>query len=179
MGATPAHAQSEPTTEESAKAVTPILIVSMDRILRESNSAVAIQQQADALRSRLRSDLAAREEALRAEELELTKLRETLDPERFSQRVADFKEKVRRLKRETNETGAGLQRAVIEANGALKRALQPILLQLMAERRALVMLDEKDVVISATVLDVTQEAVKRLDEAAPDIRVRFPDESGD
>lgn len=169
---------SSPTQaqESGPSGVTPILVVSREKLLNESRAAKSIQAQADALRDELRESLKARQEALRAEELELTELRETLDSANFDARVAAFTEKVRELKRDTNDAGARLQRAVLAARTELQQAARPVLLALMAERRALVMLEKDDVVISVTALDVTQEAIDRLDASAPNIDVQLPSE---
>ena len=81
-----------------------------------------------------------------------------------------------RARRSSAATPSSL--AVATARSNLRQAVRPLLLQLMTERRAQVMLEKDDVVISLTALDVTQEVIDRLDATSPTIDVQLPSEAG-
>lgn len=162
-----AVAQTE--TSESEEAPVAILVVSMDRILRDSQAGQSIREQAEELSTALRTELDLRREALREEERDLASLRDGLERATFNQRAEEFEEKVRALRRDEQDDGARLQRALARATSELRRSLQPILVTIMSERRAGVMLDEQHVLFNDKSLDVTEEAIKRLDVAAPKI----------
>lgn len=151
----------------------PVLIVNMDRIFRDSATAQAVQDQVNALRDATQEDLRARQDALLAEERALVALRATLAADEFAARAERFQEQARALRRERTESGAQLQRALARANTELRGALQPILQQIMVERRAGVLIDNRNVVLSVTALDVTEDAIARLDAAALEIEVRL------
>lgn len=152
-----------------------VLVVNMDRLLNDSLPARDIKAQADDLRAQLRAEHEEAQAVLRAEETELAELRETLDAEAFRARAAAFEERVRGWKRATNVDSARLQRGLFDATEELKAALGPILGDLMAETQAAVMLDAREALLFANQVDVTDEAIKRLDAQALEIKVRLPD----
>lgn len=156
---------------------TQIVIISIERVLRESAAGRSIQAQAQELRAAQEAQRRAQEEALLTEERELVELRQQVeqadfDRDEFDARARAFEEKVQALRVANRENAERVQRALQEATDELKRRLQPILIAIMDERRAAVMLDDSTVVLSATVIDVTNEAIRRLDAEVPFIELR-------
>lgn len=154
-----------------------VLIINMERVLREADAARSIQRQAEEIREAIQEQLSGQQDALRQEEQELVALRQTLPPTEFSSRVDNFEKRVRQLKRVSNERGSRLQKALFEANEELKKRLRPELIAIMQERNAAVMIDERNVVISARVLDVTGEAIERLNASTPKIAIVWSEEN--
>lgn len=154
-----------------------ILVVDIEAILKRSAAGGAIQSQAEAMRDRFQATFKTREDALLAEERALAELRQELDRETFEARAAAFEAEVRTLRRDRREIGEQVQRVFFGATSELKERLQPILVEIMSERRAGVLLDTREVLLSATALDVTEEAIRRLDAAVS--RIELPElESG-
>lgn len=153
-----------------------ILTISVDRILAESRAGAAIAAQAEALSIAIQTDVETRREALRVEELELAADRGGLDRATFDARAAAFRARVTALRAERAERLSALQRAVAAAEASLRATLEPILVSILTERGAMLLLDERQVVLSARALDVTDEAISRLDAALPtlDVRVDTP-----
>lgn len=152
-----------------------VLIINMQRVFREADAARSIQKQAEEIRESIQQQLATYQESLRDEEQELVALRQTLPPAEFSARVEDFETRVRALKRASSERGSTLQKALFDANEELKKRLRPELIAIMQERSAAIMLDERNVVISARALDVTGEAIERLNASTPKIAIVWSD----
>ena len=176
-GGAPAYAQSqaEPPAADVVPLVDAVLVVSIDTIKRDSLAGRGIREQTDALRHALRDELDLRREALRAEEKTLAEQRTQLSRDAFAEQVAAFEQKVRSLRRDDQDDGARVQRALTKAHTELRKALVPIFSAIMAQRSAGVMLnrDETGVILYAHSLDVTEEAIKRLDDAVPRIEVRL------
>ncbi|MBX2854010.1 MAG: OmpH family outer membrane protein [Rhodobacteraceae bacterium] len=171
------QAKAQSSDSDDAKPVlSGVLIVSMDRILRESAAGGSVQEQAESLRERLRASLDDRRKKLRDEERELAKLRDTMERDAFDERVADFEAQVRELRRDEQGDSGRLQRAVGLARAQLREQLAGILVQLMTERGAGVMIDKKQVLVSANGLDVTDEAIKRLDAVVSRLEVNLTSE---
>lgn len=158
---------------DDAEAGAPVLVINMERVLRESDAARSIQRQAERIRGTIQKELGDRQEALRNEERELVELRPTLAAAEFAERVESFERRVRALKRDSNERSSLLQKALFEATETLKKRLRPELVAIMEERQADVMLDERNVVISARVLDVTSLAIQRINASTPRIDVAW------
>lgn len=165
LGAPNAAAQSDD------RAGPAILIVNMEQILSESDAAVSILEQANAYRDQVQADLAKTRDALRTEETELTRLRGVLPKAEFDARVAEFERADREFKRALSERGADLNRARRDAREELKQRLQPVLLEIMRERSADVMLDARTIVASSRALDITAEAIERINAVSPRIEL--------
>lgn len=170
VGPAPASAAAG---EEDAK-LNPILVVDLDWIRRQSAAARSIEAQAEKIRADLQESFEPRQRALAAEEKALVVLRKSLDANAFEARAARFEKQVRLLRRERRVQAQALRGAISEAREQLERAMQPIFADLMAEREAAIMIDNRSVVISVKALDVTQTAMKRLDAILPSLEVQWP-----
>ena len=160
--------------EASSGVPSGVLVVNLTKIRSESQVAKSIQRQSAKIGQELQEGFETRRRALAAEEKALVALRATLDPDAFEARAARFERQVRALKKERRDQFIALRSALRSASETLDKTLRPILGELMAERGATLMIDNRDVVISAVALDVTQIAIKRLDAALPSLEVHWP-----
>ncbi|SMO52066.1 OmpH family outer membrane protein [Paracoccus laeviglucosivorans] len=97
-----------------------------------------------------------------AEEQELTNLRGALSPEEFRQRADEFDKRVVEVRRERDAVTRDLQSGADAERAAFFRAALPVLAQLMQERGAVVVLDQRAIFVSAQSADVTQIMIERL-----------------
>lgn len=97
------------------------------------------------------------------EEAALTALRDTLPPDEFRKRADEFDERVVGVRRERDRVARELQEQVEEERAAFFRAALPILAQVMRERGASVVLEQRSVFVSAQSTDITAEMIARLD----------------
>ena len=166
-----AQTSSENPGDSAADAV---LVVNLERIRAQSKAAQSIEQQAERIRIELQQQFDERQMALAAEEKALVALRKTLEAEAFEARAARFEQQVRLLKRERRDQSQALRQVLRRASDRMDLALQPILASIMAERQAVIMIDDRNVVLSAKALDVTQTAINRLDATLPSLEVQWP-----
>lgn len=159
------------TVEPPDPSAAAILVVSLERIREQAQASRSIQAQAAEERRQIQDEIGAKQRALEAEERALVALRDTMEPDAFEARAARFEGQVRALKQKRRDRAEALRRALGAATDRLDAALRPILAEIMAERGALVMLENRTVVLSATALDVTAIAIKRLDAALPTLEV--------
>jgi len=89
----------------------------------------------------------------------------------FRARVREFEKKVFANRDFAQQGSEKLQAVRTQASNRLRREIAPILAQLMRERQAQLMLDKSQVILSADTLDVTDEALERLDAAMPTMRL--------
>ena len=108
------------------------------------------------------------EAELAAEEKQLTEERPTMTPSEFRQVADAFDAKVRKI-RSTQDAKAD---ALNQEGGAAERRFlsvaRPVLEELMLEAGASVLLDSRMVLLSAGVIDVTDEAVEQINLAIGD-----------
>ena len=150
----------------SARAQT-IVVVDMERVMREAAAAAALREIEGERRRALRAELDALQRSLEAEEAELTELRETTPRAEFDRRVRAFDQRVREARRRAQEAAEALQSRFAEASEALRAAADPLLDAVMAERGAVLAIEREQALRVGPGVDVTDALIARLDAAAP------------
>jgi Skp family chaperone for outer membrane proteins len=156
--ATQASGQGAPR----APVASPILTIDSDRLFEDS----AFGQQIIAEIERLGSELSAEnrliEEALSAEEKELTDLRPSMSPQDFRELADAFDAKVQETRRTQDAKTRDLNSKLDRRRGIFLNAAAPVLEQLMREAGAAVVLEQRSVFISSNAVDITDIAIERL-----------------
>jgi len=158
----PAFAQQDGGLSNVGVVQSLILTVAPDVLYSQSDFGQRIAREIEEESAALAAENRRIEAELTAEERELTDLRDTLAPEAFRARAEAFDEKVQRLRREQDEKARTLGQRNDEARRALLIAVQPVLLQLMQESGAVAILDRRAVLLSADSVDITDQAVRRV-----------------
>ena len=100
---------------------------------------------------------------LSTEEQSLTERRAGLSPEAFRALADAFDAKVTRVRREQDSKARALTRRLdLERAAFINRAV-PILSQILAERGAVAIIDERAVFLASERIDITAEAIRRID----------------
>lgn len=143
--------------------VMPLLIVDQEELFLRS-----------AFGKRIRADIARRlddlaaenrriEAELVAEEQALTVRRETMTPEAFRPLAEIFDTRVTAVRAEQDAKSAAIETASDEAQQAFFARVARILGQIMRERGAVAIVDGRAVLLSVDAMDITQEAIARID----------------
>lgn len=140
-----------------------ILIVDRARMFAESAFGKASFERERVAAALLEAENAGIQAKLVAEEQELTVLRQTLSATEFSARATAFDEKVERIRAEQDAKARDLARLREDDGKAFQRAAVPVLGKLMADRGAQVLLDKSMVILSLSLVDVTDAAIARVD----------------
>ena len=146
-----------------ARLQSPILTVEPERLFGESAFGQRITEELDRLGAELAAENRRIEAELTEEEQALTEQRETLPPEEFRALADAFDEKVQRIRREQDGKARELAVRSEEARRAFLAAAQPVLERLMREAGAAVIVERRSIFMSAEVIDITDEAIARID----------------
>lgn len=141
----------------------PILTIDQDELFERSAFGARVRSEITAASADLAAENRRLEAELAEEERRLTALRETTDPQEFSRMAAEFDARVVEVRRTQDQKARDLSRRPEEARQEFLRAAVPVLADLVRERGALAILDTRAVIISADVIDITEEAIRRLD----------------
>jgi Skp family chaperone for outer membrane proteins len=144
-----------------------ILVIDIDRVMREAAAARALRVLETRERRALRDRLDALQRELAEEEAELTELRDAPDRVEFDRRVRAFDQKVRAARSTAQESAVALERRFDAAREALRAEIDPLIDGLIAERGALVAFDADAVLRAADAVDATEALIARLDAIAP------------
>ena len=154
---------------------TSIAVLDVQQIMRESMAATSVRTQTEQHRAKFQAEITQQENGLRAAEQELLQQQTILTPEAFNERrrefelnVADLSQLVQTRKRQVNAAFGGAMQNVQEV-------LLQIVEELMAENGVSVVLP-RSVVFLSKGMNLTAEALKRLDERLPSVEVVLPAE---
>lgn len=162
----PAAAQQAPTTDSGLSAApvqTPVLVIRQDRLFGTSAFGKASQARLDAASAALIAENRRIEGELEAEERALTDRRATLPTAEFRVLADAFDEKVERICAEQDAKSRELARSRDEDRQRFIESALPVLAELLRDRGAAVIIDQQAVFLSIDTVDITDEAVARID----------------
>ena len=140
----------------------PILTIDQDRLFAETQVGVRASEALEAEATALAAENAQIEGELISRERELTELRPTLEPEEFRSLANAFDADVQRIRAEQDEKERRLNRAREEVRQDFFRDVADIISDIVRERGALLVIDRRDVFLSADRIDITDIAIERI-----------------
>lgn len=142
-----------------------ILTIDPDILYQDSAYGQSIANALDAELQALAAENRRIEDALRAEELALTEARATMEPDAFLVLAQEYDEKVQRTRREQDAKESGLLEARDAQVQVFLNDIRPILARMMVEAGATVIVDRRSVFVSFNAIDITSDAIARIDAA--------------
>lgn len=149
--------------QENGQFRPPILTLDQERLFAQSRAAAQVSAEIEARAEALAAENRVIETELVAEELALTEQRPGMDPDEFRALADAFDEKVQAIRDEQDAKARELQRLRDEERQAFLQRITPVLAMIARERGAFVVLDRRSVFLSAEQIDITAEAVRRID----------------
>ncbi len=152
-----------------------IAVIQYQRILREAKATKSIRPQREKLRTDFDQAIRDEERKLRAAERELVNQRSILSPEAYAQRRQQLGERVKEAQRKASAKKREIERALAIAMTKVRRNLRKISAAIAKERSASLVLSRSTVVVLVErKYDITKEALRRLDEQLPSVKVIMP-----
>lgn len=160
--ASPAQQQQTTTIELQS----PILVIDQDRLFAETRLGAQAQADLEARAEDLTNENQRIEAELIARERELTELRPDTPADEFRVLADEFDARVERIRAEQDEKARELNRARDEARQAFFQNVAGIISEIVREKGAVLVIDRRDVFLSADRIDITDEAIVRVNEQA-------------
>jgi Skp family chaperone for outer membrane proteins len=151
-----------------AAADTPILTVDLERLFQQTVFGQAVVEDYNAERRALAAENREIAEALRTEELDLAERRPDMDPAVFREEAQAFDEKAQGIRRAQDSKEAAIEDELARAQDEFVQVVQPVLGEILVDRGASVILHQQSVLLSLDRIDVTDEAIARVDEEIGD-----------
>jgi Skp family chaperone for outer membrane proteins len=152
----------------AGEVVTAILTVDTDRLFSQSQFGQRVAQSYEAEREALAMENGRIAAALREEELALTAQRADMAPTVFRTEAEAFDEKAQSIRRAQDAKERALEDTLVQGRDQFLEVTRPILGQLMVDRGAFAILDRRSVLLSLGSIDVTDDAIARIDAAIGD-----------
>lgn len=139
-----------------------VLTINQQAFFEDSAFGRASLQRLEERSRRLQAENRQIEEALEAEERNLTERRQQVSPEAFRSMADAFDDKVEGIRTAQDAKGREIARLREADQQAFFSFAVPILVELLREKGAVVLLDQSAIVLSLESVDITAEAIARV-----------------
>lgn len=163
VGLTLAAAPGAARAQDFGRVVSPILTLDRDQLFASTLYGQRINRELEAASTAMAAETRAIEAALEAEEQELTAKRATTEPDAFRELASAFDAKVQSLRADRDAAEADLRDQIEAAQLAFFNRIGPILGQVVRDRGAVLIIDRRAVLLTAANVDITDEAIGRID----------------
>jgi Skp family chaperone for outer membrane proteins len=170
-GAAPMVSAPAPVSVPLSQAVAPrghFVLLHPDRLYAESAFGRRVQAELKVFAQEIQAENGALTRDLEAEELTLLQKRETLSPTAFRDLADAFDEKVQLIRAAQERKGQELNARAVAGRQAFNDASIPVLHTILEERGAVGIIDSRVVLLSAASIDITNEAILRVDQTLGD-----------
>ncbi len=140
-----------------------IAVIEQERLFLQTRFGKAMQASTDSARKALQAENQRLEANLEAEERKLTDQRPTMPADQFRPLAEAFDEKVKGIRQAQDTKARELARRAEEDRARFVETAAPILAALMSELGAVVLIDKSVAVLSMDSIDVTDEAIAKID----------------
>ncbi len=140
-----------------------VLIIDSDRLYTETLYGRRIEADLAEQVSAVQAENDRIAETLRAEELDLTERRPTMTPEAFRAEAEAFDEKVQEVRSARDAKTVELQVMRADARSRFEDQVQGIVANIMLERGASIVLEQRNVVLSVRTANITDDVIVRVD----------------
>lgn len=151
-----------------------ILIVDLQQILQDAKAAKGVQAVINQEYSSYTKGVAQQEDELQKERSELERQRTILAPEAFNTRARDLQQRYDELGQVVQGRRQALQQSLNEARNKVKTAALEVIADIVKERKANLVIEKQAVVFEPEGMDVTADAIARLDQKLASVPVNLP-----
>jgi Skp family chaperone for outer membrane proteins len=151
-----------------------IIVIDNQKILREAAAVRLLQQQINEQRSIFQKQLTQQEQELRKKDQELVRQRAILSVDAFVKKRKELEEQVASVQRGVQERKKGLEKLFNKSMGQIHNALLGVAAEIAEERAADLVLSKSALVLVNPSFDITDDALKRLNERLPSISLVAP-----
>ena len=104
------------------------------------------------------------EEELKKEEAEIISQKNVISKEEFEKKIIDLRDKANKFRKERNDNINNLNNQRLEATSKMITLVRPILSEFSDNNSISLIIDKKNIIIGKTLLDITDDILKIVDE---------------
>lgn len=154
--------------QELGVTVSPVVTLDVERLVRVTAVGKGIASRLEKLVQALAEENTRIANELEAEEKDLTQRRQSLDVAEFRELADAFDQKVQVIRAEQDAKQQELQSLRDLERQSFIDAIGPLLSAIARDHGAVVVLERRTVFLSADGIDITDEAIERIDQALAD-----------
>jgi outer membrane protein len=146
-------------------------VIDLNYILSESDAAVDAAKQIEDIAKQIEEEIKNTDQDLIDEQNELIESQQIMAPAAFDEKRKEYENKVQNYNVTRQEKLMSIDRTVAESRNEVLNALKPILEEISNENGITILLEKNSVLLNAENMDITEEALKKLNKKLPSIEV--------
>ena len=146
-------------------------VVDINYILSESDAAIDADKQIENIGKQIEEEIKNTEQSLIDEQNELIESQPIMAPAAFDEKRKEYENKVQNYNVTRQEKQKSFDRIIAESRNEILDALKPILEEISNDNGITILLPKNSVLLNAENMDITEEALKKLNKKLPSIEV--------
>ena len=141
-----------------------VVYIDLNKIMNNSIAGKSITSQLENNHKKNISKFKNIEEELKKEESEIISQKNVITKEEFEKKIIDLRDKANKFRKERNSNIDNLNNQRLEATSKMITLVRPILSEFSDKNSISLIIDKKYIIIGKTVLDITDDILKIVDE---------------
>ena len=150
---------------------TSVGIIDLNKILSEAKAATDAAEQIEKIAGQIQEEINESDEKILNEQNKLIESQSIMAPEAFEVKRIEYEKKVQNYNISRQEKLISIDMLVSESRNNVLNALKPILEDISNAKGITVLLEKNSVLLNADNMDITDEALKRLDKDLPKLDI--------
>jgi len=148
-----------------------VVYVDLNMIMNNSIAGKSISSQLEANHKKNILKFEKIEEELKNEEAKIISQKNVISKEEFEKKIIDLRNKANKFRKERNNNINNLNNQRLEATAKMITLIRPILSEYSDKNSISLIVDKKYIIIGKTVLDITDDILKIVDEKIGKIKI--------
>ena len=148
-----------------------IVYIDLNKIMNNSIAGKSITSQLENNHKKNISKFKTIEEDLKKDESEIISQKNVLTKEEFEKKIIDLRDKANKFRKERNNNINNLNNQRLEATSKMITLVRPILSEFSDKHSISLIIDKKNIIIGKTLLDITDDILKIVDEKIGEIQL--------
>ena len=141
-----------------------IVYIDLNKIMNNSIAGKSITSQLENNHKKNISKFKNIEEELKKDEAEIISQKNVISKEEFEKKIIDLRDKANKFRKERNGNINNLNNQRLEATSKMITLVRPILSEFSDQNSISLIIDKKNIIIGKSLLDITDDILKIVDE---------------
>ena len=150
---------------------TSIGVIDINKILAEANAAVEAAEDIEKIAIEIENEIKLSDEEIIKEQNRLIESQSIMAPEAFEAKRIEYESKIQTYNSERQSKLMKIDELIAISRNDILNAIKPILEEISNEKGITIILEKTSIMLNAEKMDITNEALKRLNKSLPNIKV--------
>ena len=150
---------------------TSIGVIDINKILADANAAVKAAEEIEEIAIEIENEIKSSDEEIIKEQNLLIESQSIMAPEAFEAKRIEYENKIQSYNSERQAKLMKIDELIAISRNDILNAIKPILEEISNEKGITIILEKTSIMLNAEKMDITNEALKKLNKSLPNIKV--------